>query len=259
MEQKSKPLRRRPRPRRRINWAPTLALLLTANVVYACFNSKVTAIRSVNLDGVRPTERNRLDRMVQSLRGVPALKIDPRAVENSFMNESRVLSADFRRNIFGVARLMLHYRIPVASLAGSPKTYFDETGAIFFEPEPVEGSGKDLPQIKLDSKMRVSVMAISGVINYKSVAELAKLARAELTGSNKTENPIEIDVQDNGGVCLNINNGTVDLGTCEQLPEKIAKLKQVLQEHPDLFEVNSSLNLMIPERPQVIARKKDNG
>lgn len=200
---------------------------------------------------------------MEMITGKPALTIDPRRVESSFMNESRVKSADFRRNIFGIGRLIIHYRRAVASIAGSPKTYLDEEGVIFFEPEETSkfdpAPQSTLPQVSLDSKIKVSVMAISGVINYKNVANLAKLVRSELSEINKTENPIEIEVQETGGVCLNINNGIVDLGTSEQLPEKILKLKQILQAQPDLFEANSSLNLMIPENPQRVPRKKENG
>lgn len=263
MDKKSKPvqpspkprLRARPRARRRINWGPVLLVALGVNVFLACFNSKITAIRSLNLDGVRQSERQRLARITEAIKGQPALKVDPRFVENFFMNESRVKSADFRRNIFGVARLMLEYREPVAAIVGSKSTYLDSTGVVFTDPEE-KGT---FPQIRLEPKIRVSVVALSGVINYKSVARLADLVHQQLADIEDKENPIEIEVQETGGLCLNMNNGTVDLGTSEQLPEKIEKLKQILQTKPDLFEVNSSLNLMVPENPQVVSRKKENG
>lgn len=255
MEQKSKPRRRRTRPRRRVNWGPTLALLLFANCVFAAYSSKITSIRAINLDGVRKSERLRLERLTEEIKGIPALKIDPRKVESSFMNETRVKKADFRRNIFGIARLILEYRTPVASFAGSRQTFLDESGVVYWD---LEEKGV-YPQISLETKIKVSVMAISGVINYASVAELAELVSEKLKDASTTGKPIEIEVQETGGVCLNINNGTVILGTSEELPTKIEKLKQVLTEHPDLFEKNSSVNLMVPERPQVIPRKKENG
>jgi hypothetical protein len=229
--------------------------LLLANCVFAAYSSKITAIRAINLDGVRKSERLRLERLTDDIKGIPALKIDPRKVESSFMNETRVKKADFRRNIFGIARLILEYRTPVASFVGSKQTFLDKSGVVYWD---LEEKGV-YPQISLETKIKVSVMAISGVINYASVAELAELVSEKLKDASTTGKPIEIEVQEAGGVCLNINNGTVILGTNEELSAKIEKLKQVLVEHPDLFEKNSSINLMVPERPQVIARKKGNG
>ena len=261
MVKMSSPVRRRPRSRRKINWTPALALILSLNIIIAGFRSGVTAIRSVNLDGVRKSERLRLERMSDSIKGKPALTIDPRLVEAPFMNESRVKSADFRRNIFGIGRLILRYRIPVATIAGAKDTYLDPEGVIFMDPEVAvdPAATKTLPSIALDAQIRVSVMTLAGVINYRSVADLAKLVQSELTSMNKSEVPVEIEVLGTGGVCLNMNNGTAILGTFRQLSEKVQRLKQSFQEHPDLFEVNSSVNLMVPENPQVIARNKENG
>ena len=230
-------------------------VVLFANVVYACYNSKITQIRSLNLDGVRPSERMRLARITDEIKGKPALKVDPRVVESSFMNQSRIKSADFRRNIFGIARLILQYRTPVAGIVGARQTFLDEMGVVFVD---LEEKGT-FPQIKLQTKIKVSVMALSGVINYTNVAKLAKLVQSELSTSSRAGNPIEIEVQETGGVCLNINNGVVDLGTGDQLSEKIEKLKQILDEQPDIFEQNSSLNLMVPENPQRVPRKNESG
>ena len=259
MEPKSSPVRKRtkirPRSRRRINWPPILVTILCVNTLAACYNSRITQVRSINLDGVRASERLRVDRIVEQIKGKPALKIDPRVVESSFMNESRVKSADFRRNIFGIARLIIHDRNPVAAIDGSAHTYLDESGVVYKDLE----EKSVLPQVKLENKIKVSVFALSGAINYSNVAELAQMVRSKLMGTNSPDNPIEIDVLETGGVCLNINNGTVELGTFRFLPEKIEKLKQTLADEPKFFEANSKLNLIVPENPQRVQRKKENG
>jgi hypothetical protein len=255
MERKRNLRRKRLRTRKRLNWTPILVLLLTTNLLFACFHSKITAIRNINLDGVRHSERLRLNRIADEIKGIPALKVDPRVVESPFMNESRVLNADFRRNIFGVARLVIQYRKPVASIVDSKQTYLDENGVIFIDLE----ESRSFPSILLQSKIKVSVMSLSGVINFKQIADLAQITREKLPESLTGGKPVEIEVQETGGVCLNISSGVVELGSCEQLPVKIESLKKALMVNPNLFRDNSSINLMVPDRLDATPRKKESG
>lgn len=255
MEPKRNLRRKRLRSKKRINWAPIFVILLTTNVAFACFQSKITAIRTINLDGVRNSERLRLNRIANQMKGVPALKVDPRVVEGPFMSESRVLSADFRRNIFGIARLILKYRSPVGSIAGSPNTYLDNNGVVFLDPE----LRVQCPVIRLQSDIKVSVMTLSGVINFRQIADLAKITQANLPLTLTSGNPVEIEVQEKGGVCLNIGDGVVELGTFDQLDLKIEKLKRALVDNPSLFKDIKTLNLMVPSRPETTPRKKEIG
>jgi hypothetical protein len=255
MEQKRRPRRKQLRSRKRLNWGSIFSTLLTINVLAACFWSKVTAIRSINLDGVRNSERLRLNRIANDIKGIPALKVDPRVVESPFMNESRIKNADFRRNIFGVARLTLLYRTAIASISGSKDTFLDDTGVIFTDPE----EKSVLSPILLQDKIKVSVMAISGVINFKQLADLVQIVRSNLPVSLTGGIPPEIEVQETGAVCLNMNGGIVILGTSEDLEEKIGKLKQALLDNPNLFKDNISINMMRPSLPQMTPRKKDSG
>ena len=252
MEPKPRVRRKKLRGRKRLNWGAIFVLLLIANVIYAGFNSKITSIRSINLDGVRNSERLRLNRISEDMKGIPALKVDPRIVENPFMNESRILEADFRRNIFGIARLILKYRRPVASIAGSKQTYLDENGVVFVDPEE-----KGIyPIILLQSKIKVTVFALSGVINFREIAELAKITETNLPGTLTGGKPVEIEVQETGGLCLNISDGIVELGSYEQMPLKIKNLKKALEDNPNLLVENKVINLMVPSRLDATPRKK---
>ena len=252
MEPKPRVRRKKLRGRKRLNWGAIFVLLLIVNVIYAGFNSKITAIRSINLDGVRNSERLRLNRISEDMKGIPALKVDPRIVENPFMNESRILEADFRRNIFGIARLILKYRRPVASIAGSKQTYLDENGVVFVDPEE-----KGIyPIILLQSKIKVTVFALSGVINFREIAELAKITETNLPGTLTGGKPVEIEVQETGGLCLNISDGIVELGSYEQMPLKIKNLKKALEDNPNLLVENKVINLMVPSRLDATPRKK---
>jgi hypothetical protein len=255
MEPKRSVRRKKLRSRKRLNWGAIFVLLLTVNVIYACFNSKITAIRNINLDGVRNSERLRLNRIAAEIKGIPALKVDPRTVEEPFMNESRILEADFRRNVFGVARLILRYRTPVASISGSKQTFLDGTGVVFVDPEE-----KGIyPIVLLQSKIKVTVFALSGVINFREIAELAKITQTNLPGTLTGAKPVEIEVQETGGVCLNIGDGIVELGSYEQMPLKIKKLRQALEDNPNLLIENKVINLMVPNRLDATPRKKESG
>ncbi len=252
MEPKPRIRRKKLRGRKRLNWGAIFVLLLIVNVIYASFNSKITAIRSINLDGVRNSERLRLNRIAEDIKGIPALKVDPRVVENPFMNESRVLEADFRRNVFGIARLILKYRKPVASIAGSNQTFLDENGVVFVDAEE-KGT---YPRILLQSKIKVTVFALSGVINFREIAELAKITDTNLPGTLIGGKPVEIEVQETGGLCLNISDGIVELGSYEQMPLKIKNLKKALEDNPNLLVENKVINLMVPSRLDATPRKK---
>lgn len=255
MEQKRRPRRRQLQARKRLNWAPIFSTLLAVNILFACYWSKITTIRSINLDGVRNSERLRLNRIADEIKGIPALKVDPRVVESPFMNESRIKNADFRRNIFGIARLIIQYRSAVATIKGSKNTFLDESGVIFTDPE----EKSSLPSILLQNKIKVSVVALSGVINFRQLADLVQIIRTKLPESLTGGIPPEIEVQETGAVCLNMNGGTVILGTSDNLDEKVGKLKQVLLDNPDLFKDNISINLMVPTRPDRTPRKKESG
>ena len=255
MEQQRRLSRKKLRSRKRINWGPIFVVMLTTNVFFACYFSKITAIRSINLDGVRNSERLRLNRVASEIKGIPAMKVDPRVVESPFMNETRVKNADFRRNIFGIGRLTIQYRTAVASFSGANHTFLDNSGVVFTDLE----ENSPMPSILLQSKIKVSVMALSGVINYRQLSDLAQIVRSNFPGSISGANPIEIEVQETGGVCLNMNSGIVILGTSDQLAEKIEKLKQVLADTPDIFKANISINMMTPAHPQLNQRKKESG
>ena len=255
MEQKRAPNRKRLRSRRRLNWGPILAALLTVNIMLAGFSSKLTCIRTINLEGVRNSERLRLERLANDIKGIPALKVDPRVVESPFMNETRIQNADFRRNVFGVGRLILVYRKAVASITGCKHTFIDESGVIFTDPEEKSA----MPSILLQDQIKVTVMALCGVTNYKHVAELVGIVRASFPETLSGANPVEIEVQETGGLCLNMNSGIVILGTNENMTQKVEKLKQVFQENPDIFIENISINMMNPNNPQKTKRKKESG
>jgi cell division septal protein FtsQ len=234
-----------------IPWRPILGGLLAANVVIACQFSKITAIRHVSLHGVRNTERERIQVMLGEIQGIPALQLKPRKIERRFTGQSRVLSADFRRNVFGFASLTLEYRKPVAILSDQEGVFLDVKGNVFGDPE----IKPKVPKLKLDRAMRVTVVAMVGVINFAEIAELAALVQKELVGANDPADSIEIEVADTGGVSLLMRGGRVMLGTCNDLDKKIASLKGLLRENSNVLNGGSELNLMAPDKPSLKSKR----
>lgn len=243
--------KRRLRPgRTKLNWGPIWLLLTFVNVGIACAHSKVTSIRTVNLVGVRNSERQRIARLTEQIKGIPALQVDPFLAEGTFLNQTRVSSVDFRRNFFGIARLTIRYREAVASVKGSPMTFLAKDGTIFDDPE----EKSELPVLNFDPTVKLSLITVSEVIDGQELAEI--VLKIKHIFRDKAPGKLEIQMQDQGGVCLNMDNGIVVLGSSDQLDEKLEKLREIFSAKPDLLTTVSVLNLMTPERPMMTERGK---
>lgn len=243
----------RRKKKRTIAWKPIFAILLIGNCIAACYYSKTTVIRRITLDGVRDSERERLQRVLASIQGKPALRIDPRVVEGVFLAQSRVESADFRRNIFGGSMITLRYRKPILKIAGNQNAFMDEKGIIFFDPEVKE----DLPSLLLDPSIKLTTVAITGVINAKAIAETCTILQKKMANTIYSGKSIQIEITEAGGVCLNIPKGKVVLGSHDQMKEKIDAFSSHMKSRPDLFENASELNLMVPDKPSVKLRNPE--
>ena len=243
--------KRRVRPgRRKLNWGPVWLLAAVVNIGVACAHSKVTSVRAINMVGVRNSERERVARLADEIKGVPALQVDPFVAEGTFLNQSRVASVDFRRNFFGIARLTMAYREPVASIKGSPHTFLAKDGTVFDDPEV----GVPLPILAYDPNVKLSLLTLSEIVNGREMADT--ILKVKHIFRNKPVTNLEIQMQDQGGVCLNMDNGVIVLGSSDQLDEKLEKLREIFDTNPELLKTVSVLNLMTPERPMMTERGK---
>lgn len=235
-----------------INWGNILLLLLALNFALACQYSQITSIRKLTLVDVRYTERERIKLLKEDLKGVPALQIKPRKVEARFTAQSRVKSADFRRNIFGNASLTLEYRQPIAQFGKKPGVFLDSEGSIFGDPE----IKPNVPVIILDPGIKVTVASLAGVINFQEIAESTASVSKGLSSVIPSPNQITLEVAETGGVSLSLRGCRVVLGTHEELKTKVDALKKLIQSRPNVLEDNFELNLMVPDRPYVKQKKK---
>ncbi|MER3495967.1 MAG: hypothetical protein C4320_03660 [Armatimonadota bacterium] len=68
------------------------------------------------------------------------------------------------------------------------------------------------------------------------------------------DTPVGIEVRERGLVLLTIQECRIVLGTLAQYPEKLATLRRVINDQPDLFRRAKEINLMVPDHPRFIER-----
>jgi hypothetical protein len=218
----------------------------------AAFHSPFTSVKNIELKGVRLSERERLQVVEQSMRGVPAMHLNAWEIEGKFLAQSRIKSAEFSRSILGKGVLKLVYRSPVLKLAGLQHTYLDDSGIFFNDPEVRD----PIHTMKMDPNMQISLMTLTGIIDRKKIVEFAGLLRKTIGSRGYGEGTLQVEVQSTGSLCLNMPRGRVVFGTSENLPEKVEALKQVLDGQPNIFNEASELNLMSPGHMYKLPRKQ---
>ena len=232
---------RRRTKRVRLNAGPFIVLALLVNLVVGVAFSPVSAVRRVRVEGAPEADRKRLTELLQSLKSVPCVRVDPRAVESKALDNPELRSASLSRNPFGSAVLRVARRTAVARLFGSLDIGLSADGVLY----PATDLPDDLPTVRLPAKYPVVGLTLGNAWRTEDVARLASLVR----GLAKTE-PVRIDLFPGGKVCLNIDNGTVVIGRLEKLDEKVARFRQMFAERPDLFTSVESVNLVRVEAPQ---------
>ncbi len=221
-----------------VNWAAVLITALLVNLVVASYKSPLTAVRNINLSGVRKSERLRLERVQELVKGIPAMQLETAAVEQIFLGQSRIKKCQFSRNIFGSARLELTYRKAVASVGGG--ALLDADGEFFSDPE----QGEQLVSLTLAPLLKVTSATLMGVTDFRSIAGACAIVAEKLPNA-------KVEVLETGTVRLDIEGGKVVLGKPDKLPEKIDTLLGLLRDRPTLLKSVHELNLMVPDHPSV--------
>lgn len=212
-----------------------------------CF-SPLTAIRHVRVEGARPQDRARIESMLQTLHGIPALRVSPEALESRVLDAPFVRDATLSRSIFGSALLNVAYRTAVAHFDGSNKLALSDEGVIYAENDPVEG----LPVLDVPGSALQPNLALEGFWEPQRVAFIAVQAR-KLNASDKER----ILITQPGRVILYIGQGRVVLGNCEGLEEKFQALRDRLSRNPFELSQIAELDLTLPERPAVRQKARE--
>jgi cell division septal protein FtsQ len=221
-------------------WSLALVGVLGAGI----YTSKLFQIRVVRVEGAQPWDEPRIRKLIQSLQGKPALQIQALAVEQQVEWEPAVLRSEFRRNLFGRARLVLWYRTPLV-------WYVDARGtrrALARDGTAFELRG-DPPRLELDRKLVEggSNLSIFSERRLGSVLELAEKMQKWLPQQQG-----KLTILSSGGLSFKAAEGAeVEFGDRDRLDEKVEALRRSLEAEPDLLQRARSVNLVVPDRPAV--------
>jgi len=237
----------RRRIKRRIQWKRILGVLLTINLAVALFQTRITSVRNIEVKGLLPEDESRVKHLLETLRGIPFLKVSEPAIETEVLRESAIRSAHLTHNIWGGAQLSVVYRTPVARL-GDSDLGLDQEGVIFQRPN----IGKDLPAIRIADNGPATLVTVAGDWDASRLANLAVRVRAipEADG-------VSIDVDERGEVCLNMNSGHVVLGSCDDLDQKLDVLQKRLIAKPSELSQVERLILTKPDAPAIVPLKQN--
>ncbi|HEY0867424.1 MAG TPA: hypothetical protein VGE01_08600 [Fimbriimonas sp.] len=237
---------RQKRKRTRVRLGPFLWLLLVVNTAAGLLFSPITSIARVWVDGAKPFDQPRLSRILGGLQGVPCALVKPREVESAVMSLPEVRSAELTRNIFGSARLTVRYRRPVARVRNTDNLALTIDGVLY----PANELPEELPILELPRGEPHVYATIAAPWRSVAIADLAVRAR-----ESWPKEPLLIQVDDRGSVCLNIGTGRVVLGSPTDLGKKLGILQERLEKNPAELSNVAEINLTAPENPSIIRKK----
>lgn len=209
------------------------------------YYSPVTGVRKVRVVGAPAADEDRLTRLLQGLRGVPCARVNAQHIETMVLRNPELRSASLTRTPFGSATLRVVRRSPVARLFGYPSIALSDEGTVY----PATELDQKIPLIKLPDRMPPATLTLTHGWPARDVASLATMV-----ASLPAKDPVRIDLDPQGRVCLNIDTGRVDLGFCDRMEAKIARLRETLKSRPDLFRTVLTVNLQTPEQPSYVPR-----
>jgi hypothetical protein len=153
--------------------------------------------------------------------------------------------AEFTRNIFGNALLLVQYRTPVARLADIDGEALSVDGVLYQASElPI-----DLPTLQLPDGGPPTLVALAGNWQPQKIAGLSVYAHQHYPHIDS-----KIEINRRGVVCLNIGSGRVILGSCDDLDVKLKTLESWLQRNPQELDQVQELNLTTPTAPAVVPK-----
>lgn len=238
--------RRRPIPWARLPWAGLLWAAAAANVGAGLAYSPVTAATKVRVVGAAPDDHERIARALQRLRGVPALRQDPAAVEGVVQAREDVDRARFRQNLFGRGLLTIDARTPAARLEGARDVWIDASGVAYAGPPPP--GAENLPTVRLPAAARRPGLALAGSWNSAAIADLCLGLASEIGGR-----PWVVERDARGVISLSVGaDARIVLGTGESLREKRSQLRRILEGQPGILTQIRELNLAAPDNPAVV-------
>src|SRR5437867_1617079 len=112
----------RRRRRRKPSYGPIVWVLFWANLVAGSLYSPITGATRFTVNGAKPSDRARIERELQWLKGKSPLRVNHRSVEEWLMFRPDVKKATISQNIFGQGSVEMSYYEPVALVSGTKDT-----------------------------------------------------------------------------------------------------------------------------------------
>lgn len=225
--------------RRRLRWAPLLAVAAILHLTVGLALSPLTAIRQVRLemDGAGADAQGIAQRL-DSLRGRPWLLVGGNLPRSLVAQDRWVRGVEWKSNPFGFAVAKVHIRRPVAVLGNEHgKTLLTEDG-MWLPGTPTAG----LPTVKVPPG---SLAASSGLA---SLSDGPRLARWVVRVTKSFEGLAEVELSDTGVLSLRSKSGPrIVFGSWDRLEDKLRRATGILAEaKPGAADV---LNVTVPESP----------
>ncbi len=238
---------KRKRRRTRVKIKPLLVLGLIIVLLTGLYYSPLTSLSKAAVIGADPADQPQIDAVLSSLNRIPWVQVNSRWVETRIARIEAVDHAIYSQNIFGRGRLEIVYRVPVAHVHGKRIVGLDATGSMYESLSPVPA---DIPEVMRPTQAKDLLLSIAGGWASQKVAELAVKAKQEWPSEK-----LRISFNGEGAVCLNIGDGLVIFGACDDFDKKLQALKDALEKDPNLLS-SVSLNLTDPTHPATGAYKK---
>lgn len=238
------------RRRRRLNPGPIFFLLLLGSIGYGFWYSPITSVIKVHVLGAPDWDKARVEAILAKLQDKPWKDVEAARIESEVLEVSAVRTAEFHRNFLGHAELKLTYRVPVAVLQRPNNVGLDKEGVLFTLHEPASG----LPTLIPPKNDWRDELTIEGSWPKAAIADLCQRAQEVVK-----DRPITVDAADPEGVCLdNVSGAKIILGKVQLIPEKLAKLSQVMLQQPELLTSSEYLDIETPDKPASKPRARDN-
>ena len=233
--------RKSKKTKRAINWTAVVWTVLIVNVLVGLMFSPITSVRHLRVLGAQPHDLQRIDSLAEALRGRPFARVGALQLESAVLGQRDVYNAKLTHNLFGSAILTVKYRTPIAVMANDPHIFLDREGVIFGSPEANEG----LRKVDLDPDYAQPGVALTLPWPSQDVADLC----TKLDSFDQLKDAA-VHLDTTGRLLIvREDKHTVDLGGTGQIDEKLAKLKGILEEDPNLLDKVASLSLADPAHP----------
>lgn len=217
--------------------------LVALNVVMGIFFSPLTAIKKVRVIGATKRQETEVHALFARYKGVPFFRLPFDQISSGLSSDPEVANAKFVFNIFGRANVRFTLRSPVGRVKGS-NVCFDLSGTTF-----VTGRATDrLPEVVLPSKSSQVSLTLAGPWERVQTAHLCSKLSAQMP-----KVLWRVELNDRGELSLQGDGGAeVVLGSSEALPQKVTKLKELLDQQPGLLTKVRQLNLTYPDSPMIV-------